>query len=39
MAQVNLEEAEVRLNELLDCVEAGKTFEILRHGKPVNSCL
>ncbi|RFB82063.1 prevent-host-death protein [Rhizobium leguminosarum bv. trifolii] len=35
MARVNLEEAEVRLSELLDRVEAGETFEILRHGKPV----
>ena len=35
MARVKLEEAEVRLSELLDRVEAGEIFEILRHDKPV----
>ncbi|NEJ73135.1 type II toxin-antitoxin system prevent-host-death family antitoxin [Rhizobium phaseoli] len=35
MMRVDLEEAEVRLSELLGRVEAGETFEILRHGKPV----
>ncbi|MBB5667657.1 hypothetical protein GGE68_005906 [Rhizobium leguminosarum] len=30
MARVKLEKAEVRLNELLDRVEAGEIFEILR---------
>ncbi|ARM91783.1 type II toxin-antitoxin system antitoxin Phd/YefM family protein (plasmid) [Rhizobium sp. CIAT894] len=35
MGRVKLEEAEVRLSELLDRVEAGEIFEILRHGTPV----
>lgn len=35
METINLAEAETRLSELVDRVEAGDTIDILRGGKPV----
>lgn len=35
MTTVSLAEAKARLSSILDRVEAGETFVITRHGKPV----
>ena len=35
MATVNLAEAKAHLSNILDRVEAGETFVITRHGRPV----
>lgn len=35
MSRVNLQDARVRLDELVDCAEAGDTVVIIRNGQPV----